>query len=377
MGAMRALCGAILASAAVAVATLLSFWAAGRLHLRDPVDELAVLVWPIFLALGIVGAAPVGALATLMRSVRAGVLWGAAVFATVPLLIVIATSMLGGPVPRIVLLAINVVACASVGALAGGSGAAVRAREPQTSAVGYAVLRRAVGLAGAGLLTATLLVALSWAARLVKDTLDPDPVPYSLRGFFPRVELEDASIRSLDIMRRRGQFQDSNMVWVGTLASLESLTLSHTALTDHGAAHLAGLARLRELYLDYTKVTDAALVYLSGLKELRRLGLRGTLVSDAGMANLAPLVQLEFLDIAETAVGDQGLKAIGTLNRLEYLDVSRSRVTANGIRELKNRLPKARIIWEPAAAGGTTSDERQQRARYRPPVKKCVQILSG
>ncbi len=346
MRAFRAFCGAILASASVAVATILSFWAAGGLHLRDPVEELAVLVWPIFLTVGILGAALVGALTTLARSVQAGALAGAAAFASVPLLIMIGASVSGAPLLRLVGLAVNAIACAVIGALAGGTGAAVRALELRRAAADVSALGGLVRWIGAVFLTTIILVALGWCSRVAKDAAYPDPIPHSMREFFPRVDVEEGTIRGLDIMRRRGAFDDSHMAWVGTLSALESLTLSHTAVSDEGIGHLVGVIGLRELLLDYTQVTDLALKYLPGMKELRRLSLRGTGVSDAGMASLVPLARLEFLDLAETRVGDEGLKFIGALDRLEYVDVTRTQVTPNGIRGLQNALPRTRIAYD-------------------------------
>jgi hypothetical protein len=75
---------------------------------------------------------------------------------------------------------------------------------------------------------------------------------------------------------------DATLSWLGghraALASLKSLDLSGTAVTDAGIQHLAAFPALRELDLSRTKVTSAGLVVLDSLPELEWLGLKGTSV---------------------------------------------------------------------------------------------------
>ena len=50
---------------------------------------------------------------------------------------------------------------------------------------------------------------------------------------------------------------DETLAYVGHLNHLTSLSLSGTAITDAGLAHLEGLKDLRRLRIDHTRVTDA------------------------------------------------------------------------------------------------------------------------
>jgi Leucine rich repeat len=79
---------------------------------------------------------------------------------------------------------------------------------------------------------------------------------------------------------------DTDLASLGTLKSLQSLSLSCTGITDAGLAHLEGLANLRRLDLDVNRITDAGLVHLEGLANLRRLDLRFTKVTIAGAERL-------------------------------------------------------------------------------------------
>jgi hypothetical protein len=73
---------------------------------------------------------------------------------------------------------------------------------------------------------------------------------------------------------------DVTLSWLGShrtsLASLKSLDLSGSSITDAGLQHVAAFPALRELDLSRTGVTSAGLVVLDHLKELEWLGLSGT-----------------------------------------------------------------------------------------------------
>ncbi len=73
---------------------------------------------------------------------------------------------------------------------------------------------------------------------------------------------------------------DKTMSWLGEhrqiLASLRSINLAHTAVTDAGVQHLAAFPSLREVDLSNTKITSDALIFVERLSELEWLGLQGT-----------------------------------------------------------------------------------------------------
>jgi Leucine-rich repeat (LRR) protein len=73
---------------------------------------------------------------------------------------------------------------------------------------------------------------------------------------------------------------------IGKLASLESLDIDHTRITDAGLAKLAGLTKLTALTLDSVDLTDAGVAHLAGIGSLRELDLYHTLVTDKGFEQL-------------------------------------------------------------------------------------------
>ncbi|MGH7140132.1 MAG: hypothetical protein ACREHD_30705, partial [Pirellulales bacterium] len=195
------------------------------------------------------------------------------------------------------------------------------------------------------------------------------------------------NIRSLSAMRQC--LGDAGMAAIGSLTSLESLTLSGT--TDADIAQLACLTRLRYLKLDGTAATDAGLAPLttltqleevelngfritgtglsafagkprlhrlslfgcgltddglSGLRELaslRELCLYYTPIAGPGLAHLARLRRLRCLDLSLTEIDDRGLDHLPDLARLEVLELVSTRITEASLRTI-NRLSTLREL---------------------------------
>jgi hypothetical protein len=110
--------------------------------------------------------------------------------------------------------------------------------------------------------------------------------------------------------RKNNRMSDAEMVYVGHLAGLVSLSLSGSSATDFGLANLRGLTDLQELELDDTQVTDVGLAHLKGLTKLSRLELDNTQVTDVGLAHLKALTSLSELDLSGTQVTDDGLNEL-------------------------------------------------------------------
>lgn len=103
-------------------------------------------------------------------------------------------------------------------------------------------------------------------------------------------------------------------------ASLDTLMLDQTLLTDDGATALSGL-RAIGLYLNGTALTDAGMVSVAKVKGVKSLNLDNTRIGDAGVKHLATIPTLERLEIRSTDVtgatfGD--LKACPNLDRLYF-----------------------------------------------------------
>lgn len=107
------------------------------------------------------------------------------------------------------------------------------------------------------------------------------------------------------------------------------------------APRLAKFPSLRQVQIVNQPVTDRGVAHLAGLRRLQMLSLQGTQVGDAGMRHVSELARLRQLDLIDTRVGDGGLTLLGTLTQLERVWISGTRVTPQGIRQLRDRLPRA------------------------------------
>ena len=112
---------------------------------------------------------------------------------------------------------------------------------------------------------------------------------------------------------------------------LKSLECVGVSIRDAGLAHLARLARLERLQLDRTATTDAGLVHLGDLVNLRHLDLGGNPVTDAGLAHLGRLTRLEDVTLPRTRVGDGAVRLLATLPALRTLDLAKTAVTDAGL----------------------------------------------
>jgi hypothetical protein len=115
------------------------------------------------------------------------------------------------------------------------------------------------------------------------------------------------SVIFVDLLKRGS---DADLVHVGTLSRLESLSLNWTPVTDTGLAHLTGLTELRELALMRTRITDAGLARLSGLTSLEDLWLTDTRITDVGLAQLRGLTRLRQVWLKGTGVTDTGVEEL-------------------------------------------------------------------
>ncbi len=151
-----------------------------------------------------------------------------------------------------------------------------------------------------------------------------------------RLYLDDSRITDAALESLRG------------LQSLEVLSARQTDLTDAGLSMIARLGNLSTLRLDNTRVTDAGLVHVSQLAKLKFLDLANCRIDGSGAAHLTGLSDLEHLCLNATDVSDPVVATLGRLAQLKHLELYGTRVTAEGVRQLRELLPKTRIHVDPA-----------------------------
>jgi hypothetical protein len=191
-------------------------------------------------------------------------------------------------------------------------------------------------------------------------TFGPTSVPVWLRDLFGDCFFADARAAGLSNsaqmkhLRRFPQLEillihdvpvtDVDLQHLDGLTQLKSLTLDSPNVTDAGMGHLKGLTNLEVLNLWETHETDAGLQCLEGLTKLEVLGLRVNHgITDSGLAHLEQLTRLKELDLNNTLVTDAGLAHLKGLTNLEALDLFAAPITDAGLEHLKG-LRKLRTL---------------------------------
>ena len=70
---------------------------------------------------------------------------------------------------------------------------------------------------------------------------------------------------------------------------------------------------------------------------------RGSDISDTDVAALGSL-DLHELYVSRTSISDASVAPLGAMGRLQVLDVSSTKISRDGVRQLKESLPDAKII---------------------------------
>jgi hypothetical protein len=125
------------------------------------------------------------------------------------------------------------------------------------------------------------------------------------------------------------------MAHVAKLPALQTLILNSTDID--GILHpIAGHASLETLYLSRSTVTDDDLQVLTTLPNLRRLNLSETGISDIAAPTISKLSDLTGLYLCGTNITDATLVDISQMDKLKELRVDFTEVTNTGITSLNN-----------------------------------------
>lgn len=100
-------------------------------------------------------------------------------------------------------------------------------------------------------------------------------------------------------------------------------SISSTAISHLGAAHLASLRYLTILQLSGHRVADQGAASLAAsLSLLRVLGLSQNMITDVGACSLIALPSLTYLDLSRNAVAAEGARALSRHSTLLILNLS-------------------------------------------------------
>jgi internalin A len=167
-----------------------------------------------------------------------------------------------------------------------------------------------------------------WAPRWLTDLIGVD--------YFGRV----TTVRLFSSSRA----SDATLAYVGRLTRLQGLYDNSSTVSDAGFAHFKGLTSLSDLNILNTRVSDAGLAHLKGLTNLSALYLGNSQISDAGLAHLKGLTRLSVLYLDLPHVTDAGLAHLKGMTNVSELHLCGTPVTDAGEKELKQALPRLKII---------------------------------
>lgn len=163
-----------------------------------------------------------------------------------------------------------------------------------------------------------------------------------------------------------GNFSDRELATLKSLPNLEDLHFSGTKITDAGLVHLKGISHLRNLDLGETLITDAGLAHLQGMAgraSLLSLGLQGTRISDDGLKSLQTFKGLSSLALSWTCVSRKGLEHLKGLTELRFL-----RLPVRALRHLNKEMTR---LFYLGLSGTKLSDQGMLELRRLP----CLEIL--
>lgn len=143
----------------------------------------------------------------------------------------------------------------------------------------------------------------------------------AITDFSPLAKLRD--LQYLDVSF--SSLTDEQCMYIGSIASLETLRAESTTIGDRGVGHLSGCAKLRELYIRDTHVVGRSFGTLPCSLEV--LDISHTRVTDETVSCLFHLGRLRSLSMSGTSVSDTIAGDVIRLRALTHLDVSGSNVT--------------------------------------------------
>lgn len=118
--------------------------------------------------------------------------------------------------------------------------------------------------------------------------------------------------------------------------SLNRLSMRGTGANDAVFAQVAKFPQLQTIELQETSVTSGILKHLQPLSQLKRLSLSDTVISDAGFSAINKLTSLESLELDRTKITGESLQHLGNLSQLKSLNLENTEIDDSGISHLGN-----------------------------------------
>jgi Leucine-rich repeat (LRR) protein len=129
---------------------------------------------------------------------------------------------------------------------------------------------------------------------------------------------------------------DKGLAQLSTLRRLRGLTVNNCSIDGSALVHLGMLRRLEWLYMRHTNFNDAAAHHLRQFPRLHRLDLWNTSITDAAIDDICELDRLEDLYLPDNRLTDAAAPKLAKLTRLKVLDVSETQFSDHGVEQLQS-----------------------------------------
>ena len=146
---------------------------------------------------------------------------------------------------------------------------------------------------------------------------------------------------------------DSALKSLARVASLESVDLTNTSVTDEGLAELGKLPKLQKLILkDCDSITGEAFADFQFPETLKVLNLeKATKVNDDGLAELKRFSNLEELRLFENdKIEGRGFECVGSMKKLKTLSCPKTSISDKHLKPLDG-ISTLELIWFPDCGG--------------------------
>jgi hypothetical protein len=160
---------------------------------------------------------------------------------------------------------------------------------------------------------------------------------------FTRGRVTDDDLATLSVLAKPVEAGKSDNP--GKEASLETLVLGRTEITDKGLAILCRVSSLKILNIAEAAVSDLGLDALPQLEHLDLLRLGSKKITGPGLGQIAKISSLRQLILMDMPVDDDAIQQLKGMKQLESLYLVRTKVTDKGVARLTEALPELHVHW--------------------------------
>lgn len=156
-----------------------------------------------------------------------------------------------------------------------------------------------------------------------------------------------------------------NAVIHGTGATVNDafgLWATHSELSDHHIAELAGWADLEFLIANSTKITDASIPSICTFRRLTDLSIGGNAITSKALITNHLPNQIEVLELCGILLTDEAVDAVSRCNQISDLCANDCELSRDAVASLAE-LPNLRVI-EARDANATPEDSRNLSAKH-------------